>query len=141
MDRIYEAPTNPECWNAVLHDISCAVGAAGALIATRCPDTSWMGWRNTASFGNVGAYLTSSSAARSKATSFLISSKHNGSIADHHVFSESEYFADPMITDWAGPIGLHHCAATAIHVPTGYLVVVHVQRRSGNPVFSPSEVE
>ncbi|WP_096700508.1 helix-turn-helix transcriptional regulator [Magnetospirillum sp. 15-1] len=56
------------------------------------------------------------------------------------LFTDEEFLADPMMTEWGGPAGLHHGAATAIRVPCGDFVVVQVQRREGMPGLDDTDV-
>jgi DNA-binding CsgD family transcriptional regulator len=44
------------------------------------------------------------------------------------------------MTEWAGPAGLHHAAATAIQVPNGDVILVQATRRKGRPAFSPDDI-
>jgi DNA-binding CsgD family transcriptional regulator len=44
------------------------------------------------------------------------------------------------MTEYATRVGMHHAAATVIHVPNGDLAVVHLHRAAGLPVFSPQDI-
>jgi DNA-binding CsgD family transcriptional regulator len=142
VDRIYEAATEPDEWPGVLHDISRVVDAAGGLLVTRRNDSPWLGWRcSGALVPRAEAYITSGAAARSQTTPRLLAANSNGFVADHELFTEEEFLADPLMTEWAGPNGLHRGAATAIHVPTGDLIVFQVQRLKGLPALDPADLE
>jgi DNA-binding CsgD family transcriptional regulator len=139
VDQIYEAATNPDLWPQVMHDLGGAVDGAGGIILTRRSD-SWLGWRvSLALEPGADAYLTGA-AAKSKATARLLGLNRAGFVADQEIFSDEEYFSDPMIVHWGAPAGLHHAAATAIHVPTGDFVVVQVNRRIGEPHFDRADI-
>ena len=72
-------------------------------------------------------------AATSQSSPRLFAFERAGFVAEQEAFTEEEWHADPIMTDWCGPLGLHHCAATAIPVPTGDMVVVQFNRRIGKP--------
>jgi DNA-binding CsgD family transcriptional regulator len=44
------------------------------------------------------------------------------------------------MTEWGTQSGFHFGVATAIHIPTGDSVVVHLQRRVGMPPFGPGDI-
>lgn len=133
LDRIYEAAIDPEVWPSVLHDLSSTVEGAGAVLLTRRSD-AWLGWRCSAELEpGLDAYLNSEAALQSQTFARLVGANGAGFITDQELFADAEFLADPMMTEWATPNRLHHGAATAIHVPTGDLVVVQVQRRTGRP--------
>jgi DNA-binding CsgD family transcriptional regulator len=134
VDKIYEAATDPSLWPEAMHGLGRAVDGAHAFILTRRSD-SWVGWRSSSEMGSIAAYLNSSAEQRSQATSRLLAMNRAGFVDALEVFSAEEYLADPLVTDWAGPAGLHHAAATAIHVPTGDMVLVQVNRKIGEPHF------
>ncbi|MFO1102466.1 MAG: helix-turn-helix transcriptional regulator [Methylocystis sp.] len=122
-----------------MHDLARSVDAAGGIILTRRAD-AWIGWRySDAIKPGADAYLTGP-AARSQATARLLAFNRAGFVDAMEVFSEEEYLADPMMTEWGTPAGLHHATATAIPVPTGDLVVVQINRRSGEPRFTHADL-
>jgi DNA-binding CsgD family transcriptional regulator len=134
VDHIYEAAADPDLWSRVLHNLGGAVNAAGGIILTRRSD-AWLGWRYSAALEpGAEAYMTGA-AAQSQATARLLSANRAGFITEEGLFTDEEYLADPLMTEWGAAAGLHHAAATAIHVPTGDLVVVQINRRIGQPQF------
>ena len=140
VDRIYEASATPDNWPAVMHDLAATVGAAGGCILTRRSD-SWIGWRYSEGLAPGGeAYLRSAAAQRSQTTARLIGANRAGFVTSQELFTDEEYRSDPMITDWAAPIGLLHAAASAIMVPSGDFIVVQVQRSKELPGLSSGEV-
>ena len=140
VDRIYEASTEPDLWSAALHDLGEAVGAPAVGMITRRND-NWIGWRYSPNTPpGIDAYLSSEAAARSHAPVRLIAANHAGFISDTDLFSEEEYLSDPLMTEWAGPNGLHHAAATAIQVPTGDFILIQATRRKGQQPFSANDV-
>lgn len=139
VDRIYEAAADPDLWPRVLHDLGGTVDAAGGIILTRRSD-AWLGWRYSAAMEpGADAYLTGA-AAQSQSTARLLGINRAGFVADQEAFTEEEYLADVMMTEWGTPAGLHHAAATAIHVPTGDVVVVQVNRRTGQPPLDRDDI-
>ena len=139
VDNIYQAAANSDLWPQVMHDMARSVDAAGAIILTRRAD-AWIGWRySDAIKPGADAYLKGP-AGRSQATARLLALNRAGFVDAMEAFSEEEYLADPMMTEWGTPAGLHHAAATAIPVPTGDLVVVQVNRRKGEPRFDHADL-
>jgi DNA-binding CsgD family transcriptional regulator len=141
VDRIYEAAAMPDAWPSVLHDLAGQADAEGAGLLIRRSD-AWIGLRIPPSIAvGLGAYLSSGASARSIAHHRLAAADSAGFLSDQDLFSESEYLADPVTTQWATPCGLHHGAATGISTPAGDYVVVQVQRRAGAPPFEGSALE
>src|SRR5271165_5600277 len=119
--QIYEAASDPGLWPQVMHDLGGAVEGAGGIILTRRSD-AWLGWRYSSAMApGAEAYLTGA-AARSQSTARLLRLNRAGFVDALEAFSEDEYLADPLMVEWGTPAGLHHAAATAIHIPTGDLV-------------------
>lgn len=139
VDRIYSAAADPECWPSVLHDIGQSVDALASVLAVRTD--RWVGWRySTATPPETDSYLRSEAALRSQSTPRLIQANRSGFVTTQEVFTEQEYLADPLMTEFGARVGLHHAAATAIHMPTGETVVVHVQRRQGLPMLDADDI-
>jgi DNA-binding CsgD family transcriptional regulator len=138
VDQIYEAAANSDLWPRVIHDLGKVVDAAGGLIVTRRAD-AWIGWRvSDALAPGADAYLRRGSQANARLISFT--QAHSGFVTEQDVLSDEEYLSDPLMTDYCTPAGLHHAAATVIHVPTGDLVALQVNRRIGEPQFSHSDI-
>ena len=140
VDQIYEAATNPDLWPQVMEDLGGAVDAAGGFLVTRRAE-KWIGWRcSDALAPGSEAWLTGAAAERSHATARLVGFNRAGFVARQEVFTDQEWLAEPLLTEWCGPLGLDHCAATAIPAPTGDLVVVQVSRRIGKPQFDRGDI-
>jgi len=138
--RIYEAAAEPDGWPSVLHDIGQSVNAVGAALAAIRNDR-WMGWRcSPGTPPEFDAYLRSDAPTRSQITTRLVQANRAGFVPDQDVLPEAEWLADPMMAEFATPAGLHHAAATAIHIPTGDLVVVHLHRQKALPRFDASDL-
>jgi len=138
-DGIYEAAADPDLWPQVMHDIARSVDAAGGIILTRRSD-AWLGWRYSSAMAPGAEAYMREGIARSGATQRLLSADRAGFIDAREVFTEEEYLADPLMTEWGTPAGLHHAATTAIHAPSGDLLVVQVNRRIGEPRFSSGDI-
>ena len=138
--RIYEAAAEPDAWPSVLHDIGRSVDAvAGALLAAR--NDWWVGWRcSTGMPSGVDDYLRSDAPTRSQVTTRLVQANRAGFVPDQDLLSDEAWLADPLMTEFATSAGLHHAAATAIHLPTGDLVVVHLHRRTGLPALDADDL-
>ena len=133
VDRIYQAAAEPDLWESVLQDIGNSVGASlGALLVAR--SDQWVGWRlSREAPAATETYLRSDASFRSQATVRLIQANRAGFVGEHEIFTDEEFLADPVMTELGTLAGLHRAAATAIHIPTGDTVVVHVQRKVGLP--------
>jgi DNA-binding CsgD family transcriptional regulator len=140
VDNIYRAASEPDIWPAVLHDIGASVQApVMALLAVRGDlPVGWCLSRDTPA--SAHDYMRSDARQRSLTTPRLLSANHAGFLSALDVLTEEELKADPLITEWGAHEGLHHAAASAIQIPTGDLIVVHVQRRSGKPAFQKGDI-
>ncbi len=85
-------------------------------------------------------YLLSNGPTHSQSTPRLIQANCSGFVSERDLFTDEEFLSDPLMTEWAARAGLHHAAATAIHIPTGDEVLVHAQRLVGVPPFSASDI-
>lgn len=135
VDQIYEAATDPAIWPQVMRVLAEQVDAEAGIVVTRRAD-AWTGWCGFGPFatGHTDAWLANR-AMSSQTTANLLSFDRAGFIAEHEGFDDDEWLSDPFMTEWCGPLGLHHCTATAISVPTGDLVVVQINRSAGKPRF------
>jgi len=133
--RIYEAAMDPELWPSVIHDVGQYGDAvAGALLAAR--SDHWVGWRcSPGTPPGIDDYLRSAAVTHSQLTPLLVQANRAGFVPDQDMMSDDQWLADPAMTEYATAAGLHHAAATAIHVPTGDLVILHLHRRAGLPKF------
>jgi DNA-binding CsgD family transcriptional regulator len=140
VDRIYQATAEPEQWPTVLHDIGQTVTAPTLLLITVRRD-QWVGWtRSIDTPATVDEYLRSNGPTYSQSTPRLIQANCSGFVSERDLFTDEEFLSDPMMTEWGTYAGLHHAAATAIHIPTGDSILVHAQRRVGMPPFGPSDI-
>lgn len=141
LGRIYEAASEPDVWPEVLDSLSRLVGAAGGGLLTRRHD-AWIGWRHSPGVRQASeAYLRSDGARQSQTTARLLAFNHAGFVTDADLFaSDEDYCRDAFMIHGGLPHGLHHAAATAIHVPNGDLVVAQFTRRAGLPGMTHAEV-
>ena len=138
--RIYEAAVEPDTWPSVLHDIGRSVDAVGAALAAARSDR-WVGWRcSPGTPPEFDSYLRSDAPTRSQITTRLVQANRAGFVPDEDVLAEEAWLADPLMAEFASPAGLHHAAATAIHVPNGDLIVIHLHRRTGLPRFDADDL-
>jgi len=133
VELLYQATTEPELWELALQHLCDSVHAsAGALIVAG--SDRWVGWRwSRETPAAAEAYMRSEISLTSQTTPRLMHVNRAGFVAEHEVFSDEEFLADPLMTELGTPAGLHHVAGTAIHIPTGDTVIVHIQRRVGLP--------
>jgi DNA-binding CsgD family transcriptional regulator len=139
IDQIYEAAADPSLWPQVMHDLAGSVDAAGGIILTRRAD-AWLGWRYSVAMEPGAEAYMRAGAIRSQATARLLGVDHAGFVTEAELFAEEDYLTDPIMTEWSAPAGLLHAAATAIHAPSGDLVVVQINRRTGQPQFGHGEI-
>ena len=138
IDQIYEAAANADLWPQVLHHLGQSVDAAGGIILVRRSD-AWLGWRYSDALA-PGADALFSGDYRSQATERLLNARCAGFVTEEELFSDEEYLADPLMTEWCTPAGLHHATATAIPMQTGDLVVLHINRRAGQRSFGGEDI-
>jgi DNA-binding CsgD family transcriptional regulator len=141
VDRIYEAAAMPDAWPSVLHDLAGQAGGACSGLLVRRSD-AWIGWRFSPGVEEVSAaaYLRSEAAGRSTTMQRLARADRARFLADHEAYSDEEYRADPLISDWAVPNALYHGAATGISTPAGDYVMVWMHRRTGAPRFDAGDL-
>lgn len=117
-----------ELWPDVFQSISNLTESAGAALATRASD-GWASWVASPGLREpTAAFLESDVAERSEITSRMLARNHAGFLAEQDLFAASEFERDPFLTEIMGPRGLGSAMATAIVIPTGDLLVVHLQR-------------
>jgi DNA-binding CsgD family transcriptional regulator len=140
VDLIYEAATDPDLWAEVIGLLAQEVDAAAGLIVMRRAD-AWIGWVGSGPFATeqTDSWLANR-ATSSQVTANLLSFQREGFVAEHEGFEDSEWLADPFMSEWCGPLGLHHCTATAITVPNRDLVVVQINRNAGKPRFDQQDI-
>jgi len=137
---IYEAAALPEQWPRVLEQIGSTVGTRHAVMGTRRSD-AWTGWTASEPFQPVlTAYFNRDVAHTTQITPRLLAADHAGFLRQSDVLTHEEWEADSFRHDLSRPFGLNHAAATAIQVPSGDFLVVHVQRPEGQPGLSDREL-
>ncbi len=86
------------------------------------------------------AFLKSDIARRTQATPRLLALDRPGFVSESELFSPDEWKTEPHFDEWSSKWGFHHAAATAIHVPSGELLVFHLERNAGRPAFSQRDL-
>jgi len=143
VDRIYEAVVEPENWGSVLTDLArIASGVGGAIVTRREDQDRWTSSRVSRNLQrNLAECLRSPLAKESQTTVRLLAAKKCGFVADEEIFPPEEFASDFWTSEWAVRNNVYHCAATAVHVPNGDLVVVHLMRRIGLPGFDRTQLD
>ncbi|BBU62312.1 LuxR family transcriptional regulator [Methylosinus sp. C49] len=139
VELIYRAATDPDLWPLAMHELAASTEAAGGIILTRRSD-AWVGWRHSTAMVGIDDYLRSPAGARSQAPVRLLAADHAGFLDAETAITPEEWLADPVMTHWGTPNGLPHAAATAMPMPTGDFVVVHISRRIGQPAFAAVDI-
>lgn len=140
IQNIYEASALPEQWPKVLEQIGSTVGTPHAVIGTGRSD-GWFGWTASKAFEPVlAAYLDKNIAATTQITGRLLAADHPGFLRQLDVMTHEEWEADSFRRDLSRHFGVNHAAATAIQVPSGDFLVVHVQRPEDRPSLNDREL-
>jgi len=134
-----------EEWPSVLHDLGRTVGAAGAVMLANSNDRwsgSWSGHVTSPEFEEAfSAFLQSDVPQRTQTTPRLLALDRAGFVHEAELFSAAEWESEPLKADWSTEWGFDHAAATAIHSPSGELLVFHLERRAGLPQFIQSDLD
>jgi DNA-binding CsgD family transcriptional regulator len=132
---IYEAAAFPERWPAILEQIGRSADTPGIVLLTRRSD-AWAGYAVSKPVEHdFLQYLATDIAARSQTTARLLGKDWSGFLSNLDLFSEQEWEEEPFRKEWGRTWGWNHAAATAIQIPHGDSLVVHVQRRDSEPAF------
>ena len=141
IETIYEAAAFPELWPEVLDRVGEQLCAMGAVVAARSSDL-WTGLVVSPRIEpGLRNYMSSRRSVESHANIRLLASDRAGWVTDTEFMSEKEWLEDPLFTDWVGPSGGHHVAATVIRIPTGEALIAQVNREIGAPAFNVQDVE
>ncbi|MGE0502480.1 MAG: helix-turn-helix transcriptional regulator [Rhizobiaceae bacterium] len=125
-DRIYEAAVLPEFWPALLASLAERTTCRDAIIfSIKGADvrlvTSSPEYENAATeFFRLYP--------NNERTGYLATVRRAGFISDYEAFGFDRREQIPVFRDWMIPRGYGDGAATAIPMPTGEMVVVHVER-------------
>ncbi|MBV8685027.1 MAG: helix-turn-helix transcriptional regulator [Caulobacteraceae bacterium] len=140
VDGIYDAAVTPDLWPTVLGRLAGESDSQWAVLVTRRND-AWVDWRVSPNVpDSVHSYLRSDAARRSETTPRLLRFGRPGFVAEHEVFDDDEFLADPYMAEWSAREGFHHAAATAIQAPNGDFAVVQVTRRFGEGKYSQTNL-
>lgn len=132
---IYEAVAFPELWPAILERIGRSADTPGIVLLTRRSD-AWSGYAVSKPMEHdFLQYLSTDIVARSRTTTRLLGKDWSGFLSNLDLFSEREWEEEPFRREWGRKWGWNHAAATAIQMPSGDSLVVHVQRREAEPAF------
>ncbi|QOZ42697.1 LuxR family transcriptional regulator [Bradyrhizobium sp. CCBAU 53340] len=145
IDRIHEAATVPELWPEVLEAIAHAVGAYGMVMITSDTDP-WAGvWNGVVTSPSISeafsAFMREGISSRTETTPRLLALDHPGFVSEQDVFSLEEWERDPYRVEWNKKWGFEHACATAVHSPSGELIVFHMERLAGRPAFSRQDLD
>ncbi|MES5485881.1 helix-turn-helix transcriptional regulator [Bradyrhizobium sp. INPA03-11B] len=145
VDRIHEAAVVPDLWPDVLEDIAHAGGAHGMVMISSGSDR-WSGvWNGVVMSPSIqeafSAFISEGLASRTETTPRLLARDHPGFVSEQDVFTLEEWERDPYRTEWNKKWGFEHACATAVHSPSGELVVFHMERLAGEPAFSRQDLD
>lgn len=135
IDQIYEAAIIPDLWKPVLDSLGKIVNGAGTILAIRRAD-GWGEWMASDELADaMSQFIRSDISLRTEVTTRLVGANHAGFVSERDVFSRAEVAADPFFSELMNPRGMGSVLATAIQIPTGDLVIFHVQRRLSQGEF------
>lgn len=145
VDRIHEAATVPELWPDVLEDIAHAAGAHGMVMITSHSD-QWSGvWNGVMTSPSIqeafSEFMRGDLSSRTETTPRLLAMDRPGFVGEQEAFSPEEWERDPYRVEWNKKWGFEHACATAIHSPSGELIVFHMERLAGRPAFSRQDLD
>ncbi|MDN4985109.1 helix-turn-helix transcriptional regulator [Bradyrhizobium sp. WYCCWR 13022] len=86
------------------------------------------------------AFMSEGLSSRTETTPRLLARDHPGFVSEQDVFSLEEWERDPY-REWNKKWGFEHACATAVHSPSGELIVFHMERLAGRPAFSRQDLE
>lgn len=124
-DRIYEAAVLPEFWPGLLADMArLTTGGSAIVFANSGTDV-----RFVASSEQYGKDATEFFAQypNSERTRRLLAANHPGFFTDFEAFTFEERETLPIFRDFFLPRGYGDGTATAIPMPTGEMVIVHLE--------------
>jgi hypothetical protein len=113
IEAIYEAAAMPDRWPHALQRFGETVPTPGIVLLTQRSD-SWVGHKASPMIEQpLLQYLATDIPARSQTTSRLLAADHAGFVDEGTLFTAREWESEPFRREWAHPLGLNHCAATA----------------------------
>lgn len=140
IQQIYDAAAMPELWPAALESFGRAVDTPAVILLTRRSD-SWIGCTYAAPFNDsVSEYLQSDIPSRSQTTARLLAADRAGFVPSDDIYTPDEWEREPYRNEWGRKWGWDRAAATAVQVPSGDAVVIHAQRRDGEPAFGARDI-
>ena len=78
---------------------------------------------------------------RTQATPRLLALDRCGFATEEEVYTREEWLAEPHVVEWSRDWGFDHAAATAIHNPSGELMVIHIERLADRPAFNRKDLD
>jgi len=139
IDRVYEAAAFPDLWPSALNGLAELGDSVGSVAILRSGD-QWTGWKASAVFeGPFQDYLQTDINQRSLTTRRLIERDWAGFTAITDIFTPEEWELDPLRAEFCLVHGWDQATATAIPLPTGDMLVFHVQRALGARNFDQED--
>lgn len=140
VEQIYEAAAVPDRWPTVLEQLGRRVNTPGVVLLTRRSD-SWIGHKISKPLEvSMLDYLATDIPTRTETTARLLAADHAGFLSDEDLYAPNEWEVEPFYSEWCRKWGWNHAAATAIQIPSGDALVIHVQAATGAPSFSRTEL-
>ena len=141
IDRIYQAAVVPDTWRTILDDIGKQLQAEASGVALLTGDL-WFDARYSQWLDpTLHRYKSTNTMFKSRFIPRNEELKHAGFLRDCDVYKdEQEFLADPLMTDFFGPLGLRHPAATFVQLPTGNVAAIEFWRRGDQPPFAAEDI-
>ena len=128
---IYEAAALPELWPGVLDRLAGIADLVGGILFTTDPAQN-VRWTSSLSLREfMHAAATGGWGPRNSRAARLAPRQHPGPAPTWDLFTPEEMDRDPFYTELLRPSGLGWGAGTIVPVPTGDMLVITVEGRSG----------
>lgn len=139
IDLIYEAGAVPRLWPETLAALAREADAAGAILLTyRGGRASWL--CSPGFHALIEAHLSTHWALPAVRPKRLLAATHAGFLRDEDLFSPEEMASEPLFRDHLWPHGFGCGLATAVDMPTGDVLILHVERPRTRGPFEPEVI-
>ena len=142
LEKIYNAPIDPDLWTSILDDLTTILDARGSVLLVERND-GWVGWRSTESLQpQINDQIENHLDTRFSVINNRMKSRNSQDfIADHYLFDEKEWLETPFMKEYGVPNGLKHAAGTYIEIPQGDRILIFSVRDKDKAKFEDHELE
>lgn len=142
LDKIYNAPIDPDLWTSILDDVTAMLDARGSVLLVERND-GWVGWRSTESLKpQINHQIENHLDTRFAVINNRLKSRNSQDfIAEHYLFDEQEWLETPFMKEYGIPNGLKHTVGAYIELPQGDKILIFSVRDKNKPKFEDHEIE